>query len=167
MMLVSRGQLEWATRAGVPIGDALAPWLAAELLAIPVGASWDVLRMAAEPAHDAVNALLAGGEEFGPFLETEQLGGVLEFVVPRGSAAAWVSLDGTWCTARGALRCPPPWCTGSVEGRRWIVAPPVPVVTDVSALRAAYITAQTRRWETAKTALWAAVRRAQNGANDA
>lgn len=93
---------------------------------------WDVVRISHAIASNVVLRLLERGIPLGPIWQNRARG-VIEAVVPPGTAAHWPRLDTQWvtCAPLQGINCPPP------DGRRWITRPSDtgrPPATDPDAL---------------------------------
>lgn len=116
----------WATAAGAAVGDVLHAWRKGQAADVPIGSLWDVLRVTSTIGFGALDRLMSAAVLLGPILEVREIG-VLEFVVPAGTATSWPALYGTTCVDHGNLRCPAPRVTigagRAQSGRSWLVPP--------------------------------------------
>lgn len=125
--MLTRTELAWALEAGADRAALEAGWKIPTVVGVPVGATWDVVRITSGLGWTALARLRSISAPIGPVLETP-VRGTIEVVVPTGTAAAWPAIPGTRAVARGVLWCPPPHVTfvsrsRTLGGRCWIVPP--------------------------------------------
>ncbi|WP_051722764.1 hypothetical protein [Streptomyces albus] len=132
--------LSRATAAGAPAGTVGDAWRTGAAAEVPVGRTWDVLRVTATVGSDALNRLRCRNIALGPVLDVRPRGTV-EFLVAPGLASYWPDLRCTVWADRGFVRWPAPslsWATGRRArcGRSWVVPPscPSPYTADADAL---------------------------------
>ncbi|MCC3654285.1 hypothetical protein LIX60_23060 [Streptomyces sp. S07_1.15] len=133
--------LEWIRRAGGSPGQAAVAWPADELVTVPVGVAWDVVRLPAAEGWRTVHILQNLGE-VGPVLLGPK--GV-EVMVPVGAVDGW-DLPGARVLARAEqVDVPHPRVVAphTRHRRTWIVPPTAEpaVLTDADALYGAYAAA--------------------------
>jgi hypothetical protein len=100
------------------------------LIPLPIGDTWEVVRITAARGRQTVTRLRAAGVRPGPVLHNRARG-ALEFVVEAGASAGWPALPDSWCyktVTRGMLLCPPARVAESNgaaprRGRVWLVPP--------------------------------------------
>lgn len=133
--------LEWLKSTGASISGAMLAWERGELVAVPVGAAWDVVRMPRQIGWRTVTALRTAGEPVGPVLHCERH---VEFLVPAGSVDGWDQDDATVLGADEVLRAPHPAVIAprTQHARTWIVPPHGLHFTDGIALYEAYAAAR-------------------------
>ncbi|GAA1923692.1 hypothetical protein GCM10009753_66120 [Streptantibioticus ferralitis] len=140
--------VKWATAPGLAVGDVLHAWHSDHLVDVPIGPTFDVLRVIAPVGWAALAIMRAEGHHFGPVVEVLSHP-MLEVVIPPAAAADWPLIDHTVCVAvnQGRLRCPPPTITARsipVDERVWAFAPSAIAYTDAEALHEAVATARDR-----------------------
>jgi hypothetical protein len=123
--------VQWAVAAGAREHEVRARWRADDTADVPIGHLWDVVRVIRDVGGAALDLLHATGNPCGPVLDTRSRG-VLEFLVPPGTATNWTKLTGTTCASSGHLCCPAPGYR--VHGRRWLLPPPGLIVPTTSAV---------------------------------
>ncbi|EOT04366.1 hypothetical protein [Streptomyces noursei] len=130
--------LRWATAAGADKHDVHAAWAAGHAVDVPIGRSWDVLRVTATVGWDAIEALTTNGVTLGPILWCPPRA-TIEFLVPRGSQ--WAPQPAVRLATSGYIRWPAPEVTlasgrQATCGRTWVVPPliTVPAHTSVTYL---------------------------------
>ncbi|MFD4020645.1 MULTISPECIES: hypothetical protein [Bacteria] len=128
----------WMTEAGAQLAHLHRAWTTGALAEVPIGHLWDVVRITDRLGRLALARAAMLNAAIGPVLEVPARG-VVEVVVPPGTAAAWPKMRGTCAVASGHLICPvPPMRRAGGGGRRprhWLVPPTGPhYATDPDAL---------------------------------
>ncbi|MFB6668513.1 hypothetical protein [Streptomyces parvus] len=128
----------WMTESGAQLAHVQQAWTTGRLAEVPIGRLWDVVRITDRLGRMTLARAAALGAPIGPVLEVPARG-VVEVVVPPGTAAAWPALPWTTAAASGHLICPvPPMHRAGGRGRaprHWLVPPVGPhLATDPDAL---------------------------------
>ncbi|ONI48531.1 hypothetical protein [Streptomyces sp. IB2014 011-1] len=118
--------IAWAIDAGADPGALAAAWGAGRPAPIPIGRTWDIIRLSPSLGAQALARTRHLGR-VGPVLRTTA-SRTFEVVVPLGTAHSWPHLPGTCAVSSGALLCPPPTATvgrpdTAGSGRLWICSP--------------------------------------------
>lgn len=133
--------LEWISRVGASVTAALASWDQGDLVEVPVGTAWDVVRMPRALGWKAVQQMRRSGITVGPVQHSPN--GV-DVLVPVGSAAAWDLPDSQVLTTDALVRVPHPSFVAprTQRGHTWIVSPQdCGPLTDADMLHEAYASA--------------------------
>lgn len=114
--------LEWIRDAGASVTGALAAWDQGELVEVPAGSAWDVVRVPRALGWKTVQQMRTNGTPVGPVQHTPD--GV-EVLVPVGSAARWELPDAEVLTEGAIVAVPHPATVAprTVMGHSWIVSP--------------------------------------------
>ncbi|MGW1666189.1 hypothetical protein [Streptomyces microflavus] len=128
----------WMTESGARVAQIEQAWTSGTLAEVPIGHLWDVVRISDRLGRMALARAAALGAPIGPVLEVPARG-VVEVIVPPGTAATWPALRWTRAASSGHLLCPvPPMHRAGGRGRRprhWLVPPIGPhLTTDPDAL---------------------------------
>lgn len=144
--------IRWALAAGANPGELARTWETGQLAEVPIGRTWDVVRITDRVAPTVAGRLIVLGVPQGPLLVCQPRA-AYEWLIPVGEAAQWAALPqwGRLCVAvtAGTLLCPPPTDSRRQEyhrGRRWLVPPAerFPQATDSDALYEVLAAAVTR-----------------------
>ncbi|MGW2742391.1 hypothetical protein [Streptomyces sp. NPDC001450] len=113
--------LDWIREVGASVTGALAAWDQGELVDVPVGKAWDVVRMPRALGWKTVTQMRQHGTPVGPVQHTPD--GV-EVLVKVGSAAEWHLPDAEVLT-EGHIAVPHPATRAprTQHGHSWIVSP--------------------------------------------
>lgn len=133
--------LDWISRVGASVTAALATWDQGELVEVPVGTAWDVVRLPRALGWKAVQQMRRNNVTVGPAQHSPN--GV-DVLVPVGSAAAWDLPDTQVLTTDDLVRVPHPSFVAprTQRGHTWIVSPQdCSPLTDADLLHEAYAAA--------------------------
>lgn len=133
--------LAWSKNTGARVLEALRAWDPGELAAVPVGRSWDVLRMERSHGWRTVEALRTAGADIGPVLHSP--GTHIDVLVPIGSLNGWDQRGAAPLPLNDMLLVPHPAVVSpeTVRGRSWLIPPMGSTLTDGCALYEAYASA--------------------------
>lgn len=114
--------LEWISRVGASVTGALAAWDQGDLVDVPVGTAWDVVRLPRALGWKTVTQMRQAGTPVGPVQHTP--GGV-EVLVPVGAAERWELPDVEVLTEGALVAVPHPAMVAphTQRGHTWIVSP--------------------------------------------
>ncbi|MEV6836751.1 hypothetical protein AB0N17_19965 [Streptomyces sp. NPDC051133] len=132
--------LNWVSQTGASAVIAVAAWDRGELVEVPVGKAWHVVRLPRALGWKTVRRMQENGTPVGPVQHTPD--GV-EVLVPVGSVADWLLPD-SYVLTGGTVAVPHPSMVAphTQAGHSWIVSPQECVpLTDADLLHEAYAAA--------------------------
>ncbi|WP_330349689.1 hypothetical protein [Streptomyces sp. NBC_00582] len=114
--------LDWIRDTETSVTGALAAWDQGELVEVPAGKAWDVVRVPRALGWRTVQQMRQAGTPVGPAQHTPD---AVEVLVPVGSAARWELPDAEVLTegARVAVPHPATVAPRTQMGHTWIVSP--------------------------------------------
>jgi hypothetical protein len=126
--------LVWITGS---VTEALAAWDQGRLAELPVGATWEVVRMPRRLGWRTVDCLRAMGAVIGPVLHSEKW---VDVLVPAGSVDGWDQDEATVLGEGETISVPHPSFVAprTHHARSWIVPPAGAALTDGAALYEAF-----------------------------
>ncbi|MEU2740204.1 hypothetical protein ABZ656_33825 [Streptomyces sp. NPDC007095] len=132
---------DWISESGASATAALAAWDGGELVELPVGKGWDVVRMPRALGWKAITEMHKNGVTVGP---AQHAPDGVDVLVPVGSAAAWDLPDTEVLTEGTTVLLPPPAIVAphTLKAHTWIVSPKdCGPLTDADMLHEAYAAA--------------------------
>lgn len=130
--------LNWIRETGAAPSAALTTWERGDLVELPAGKAWDVVRLPRALGWKTVTQMRHNGTPVGPVQHTPD---GIEVLVPVGSAALWILPDAEVLTEGKSVHVPHPEMIAphTVHGHTWVISPQqCHPLTDADLLHEAY-----------------------------